>query len=87
MNYWYMVVIFAGVFADGTQEAYVFQEPHYYSVNECVSAANDPDQIPHFAKKLVKEYGKMMDIQKVVCASHKEIIETFGSEYAIGDPA
>ncbi len=87
MNYWLMVVIFAGVFADGTQEAYIFQDPHYHSLNECVTAANDPKRIPEFAKKLVTEYGKMMDIQKVVCATQEDVIKTFGAKYAIGEPA
>ena len=44
MNYWLMVVIFSGVFADGTQEAYIFKDPHYHSLNECVTAANDPNK-------------------------------------------
>jgi len=87
MNYWLMVVIFAGVYADGTQEAYVFRDPHFHSVNECINAANDPKEIPKYAKKLVTEYGKMMEIQKVVCASQDEVIKTFGSKYAIGEPA
>ena len=87
MSYWLMVVIFAGVYTDGTQEAYIFKEPHYHSLNECVSAANDPKQIPAFAKKLVTEYGRMMDIQKIVCATQEDVIKTFGAQYGVVEPA
>ena len=87
MSYWLMVVIFAGIDLNGYQEAYVFKDPHFHSLNECVLAANNPNEIPKYAKKLVTEYGKMMQIQKVVCASQDEVIKTFGSKYAIGDPA
>ena len=87
MSYWLMVVIFAGVSFDGYQEAYVFKDPHFHSLNECVIAANDPKRIPEFAYKLVQEYGRPMDIQKIVCASQEEVIKTFGAQYGVGDPA
>jgi len=87
MKYWLMVVIFSGVYSDGTQEAYVFKDPHFHTLNECVRNANDPKEIPKYAKKLVSEYGRMMEIQKVVCATQEDVIKTFGSKYAIGEPA
>ena len=87
MNYWLMVVIFAGIDVNGYQEAYVFKDPHFHTLNECVSAANDPERIPEFAYKLVQEYSRPMDIQKIVCASQEEVIKTFGAQYCVGDPA
>ena len=50
MSYWLMVVIFAGIDLNGYQEAYVFKDPHFYSLNECVLAANDPNEIPKYAR-------------------------------------
>jgi len=87
MNYWLMVVIFAGIDLNGYQEAYVFKDPHFHTLNECVSAANDPKRIPEFAYKLVQEYSRPMDIQKIVCASQEEVVKTFGAQYGVGDPA
>lgn len=69
---WFMVVIFSGI-TNGHQDSYVFVDPHYDTVNECIAAANDPKQIPKFAKQLVEAYGKMKEIQKVVCATGEEI--------------
>ena len=72
---WFMVVIFSGI-TNGHQDSYVFVDPNYNTVNECISAANDPKEIPKFAKQLVEAYGEMKDIQKVICATGYEIKAT-----------
>ena len=69
---WLIVVFFVGIDADGMQETYVFSKPTFETKNECIRAANDPNQIQMFVKKLVFDVGNK-HIDKVVCSTEDQI--------------
>ena len=50
---WLIVVFFVGVYSDGTQATYVFQKPSFESLEECMSAATDKQQIGSFVRQLL----------------------------------
>ena len=66
---WLIVVFFVGVYSDGTQDTYVFQKPSFESLEECMSAATDKQQI---VQQILIDVG-YKDIHKVVCTTESKI--------------
>ena len=54
---WLIVVFFVGVYSDGTQDTYVFQKPSFESLEECMSAATDKQQIGNFVRQILIDVG------------------------------
>jgi len=71
---WLIVVFFAGVYPDGTQDSYIFEKPSFQTKEACVVAANDPVKIRVFVKKIIEDIG-YRDVHKVVCSTEKQIKE------------
>tara|TARA_Y100001972_G_scaffold103825_1_gene130388 strand:- start:395 stop:649 length:255 start_codon:yes stop_codon:yes gene_type:complete len=69
---WLIVVFFAGVYADGTQDSYIFERPSFETKAECMNAATDKKQIDLFVQKLLIDVGRR-DIHKVVCTTENQI--------------
>ena len=69
---WLIVVFFVGVYSDGTQDTYVFQKPFFDSLEECMSAATDKQQIGGFVRQILIDVG-YKDIHKVVCTTENKI--------------
>ena len=69
---WLIVVFFVGVYSDGTQDTYVFQKPSFESLEECMSAAKDKQQIGSFVRQILIDVG-YKDIHKVVCTTENKI--------------
>jgi len=66
---WFIVVLFAGVYSDGSQDLYVFKTPTFESRDECIGSITDPQAIPNYVQHLFEEYGTMKRIQAVNCVS------------------
>ena len=72
---WMLVVIFSGVVSNGMLDTFIFTKPTFKTVNECILAANNRNEIPKYIKRLYDEYGEFKEIQKIVCAEKKQIME------------
>ena len=67
-----IVVFFVGVYSDGTQDTYVFQKPSFESLEACMNAATDKQQIGKFVQQILIDVG-YKDIHKVVCTTENKI--------------
>ena len=73
---WLIVVVFSGILPNGNVDTYIFTDPSFNTVEECIAAANDPNEIPKYVRRLFFEYGsRARNIQKIVCAQQDDIIE------------
>ena len=72
---WLVVVIFSGVLQNGTMETFVFTNPRFNTVEECIVYANNPSDIRNMVRRIYAEYNEIKDIHKVVCSTEKQIIE------------
>tara|TARA_B000000557_G_scaffold216015_1_gene182807 strand:- start:940 stop:1194 length:255 start_codon:yes stop_codon:yes gene_type:complete len=72
---WLVVVIFSGVLQNGTMETFVFTNPRFNTVEECIVYANNPPDIRNMVRRIYAEYNEIKDIHKVVCSTEKQIIE------------
>ena len=72
---WLVVVIFSGVLQNGTMETFVFTNPRFNTVEECILYANNPPDIQNMVRRIYAEYNEIKDIHKVVCSTEKQIIE------------
>ena len=70
---WFLIVVFAGMSPDGFKDVYVFEEPHYTELQDCINAANDPDMIQVFVQKMVNDYQRVKDIEKVICSPEDKL--------------
>ena len=52
---WLVVVIFSGVLQNGTMETFVFTNPKFNTVEECIVYANNPPDIRNMVRRIYAE--------------------------------
>ena len=66
---WFLIIFFSA----GHQ--FVFYDPTFDSLDECVASANYPPHIAVYGQRLLKEYGKPMPVEKVACIDEEGLKE------------
>lgn len=71
---WFLIVVFAHMYTDGTQDTYMFTDPVFESKQECLASATDADNIQSFVAQLGTVYGNPLPkIQNVVCVREDKL--------------
>jgi hypothetical protein len=70
---WFIVAVMLGVYSDGTQDVYIFEQPkqgNLYSAGECKSFVRD-NPLP-IMRAIADEFSGR-PIQKVICVSEENV--------------
>lgn len=81
---WLVVVIFSGV-VGGYQDLYILQEPNFVSREECRTKLGTEQLKVALTKQLTKEYTAYKPIERIVCATQKQIQEVLNDSYGKKD--
>ena len=73
---WLVIVIFAGISADGNKDLYVFTQPTFETEIQCQADITDPAIIPILVNKVIK-YNGFRQIEGVVCMEENNFIELY----------
>ena len=66
---WFLMIFFSA----GHQ--FVFYNPSFNSLEECRQSANYPPHIAVYSQRLLKEYGRPMPVERVVCIDEENLKE------------
>jgi len=81
---WLVVVIFSGV-VGGYQDLYILQQPSFVSKEECKTGLDSEELKVALTKQLTKEYTAYKPIERIVCATEKQIQEVLNDSYGKRD--
>ena len=81
---WLVVVIFSGV-VGGYQDLYILQQPSFVSKEECRTGLSSEELRVALTKKLTKEYITYKPIERIVCATEKQIQQVLNDSYGKRD--
>ena len=81
---WLVVVIFSGV-VGGYQDLYILQQPSFVSKEECRTGLSSEELKVELTKQLTKEYTAYKPIERIVCATQKQIQEVLNDSYGKRD--
>ena len=81
---WLVVVIFSGV-VGGYQDLYILQQPSFVSKEECRTGLGSEELRVALTKQLTKEYTAYKPIERIVCATQKQIQQVLNDSYGKRD--
>ena len=81
---WLVVVIFSGV-VGGYQDLYILQQPSFVSKEECKTGLGSEELKVALTQQLTKEYTAYKPIERIVCATEKQIQEVLNDSYGKRD--
>jgi hypothetical protein len=73
---WLIIVIFAGISAQGNKDLYVFTNPTFETEIQCKADITDPEVIPILVNKVIEQNG-YRKIDKVICMEENDFIELY----------
>ena len=81
---WLVVVIFSGI-VGGYQDLYILQEPSFVSREECRTKLSTEQLRVALTRQLTKEYPAYKPIERIVCATEKQIQQVLNDSYGKRD--
>ena len=81
---WLVVVIFSGV-VGGYQDLYILQKPSFVSREECRMGLGSEELKVALTRQLTKEYTAYKPIERIVCATQKQIQQVLNDSYGKRD--